>query len=86
MSNDTDCPRGDPLNGPRAIAKHLWGDERRWRSVYLLPRETYRIIELPGGLVGYTGWLDAGLARNAGSSARRRRSKRAASADAAAAE
>ena len=75
MANTTNlflkAPRGRPLVGPRAIAEHIWGDSEKWRSVYRLPRETYGIVLLPGGLTAFAGWVDAALAQNACRPARR---------------
>jgi hypothetical protein len=59
-------PRGRPLVGPRAIARHIWDNPEKWRSVYRLDRHTYGIVVLPGGLTAYEGCLDAALARAAG--------------------
>jgi hypothetical protein len=69
-----DMPRGKPLQGTRAIAGHIWGDESRWRSVYLLNRDAYGIKLVAGELLGFENWIQAGLAAE---TSRRRRRKSA---------
>ena len=57
-----DMPRGRALQGPREIADFIWGDKRRWRSVYGLDRDAYGIKLVAGELLGFENWIDAGLA------------------------
>jgi hypothetical protein len=66
-------PRGKALPGARKIAAHIWEDEAQWRSVYLLDRAKYGIIELSGRLTGFAGWIDYALAAEAQASKSRRR-------------
>ena len=73
-------PRGKPLQGPGAIAGCIWGDEGRWRSVYLLNRDAYGIKLVAGELRCFENWIQVGLAAEA---SRRRRRKLAKSAAAA---
>jgi hypothetical protein len=65
-------PRGRPLAGSRAIARHIWNDEERWRSAFRLPRDQYGLAVVCGELLGYEGWVDFALA--AGAERRRPRS------------
>lgn len=67
-------PRGVPLAGPKAIARHVWNDERRWRSAYRLNRHEYGLSIVCGELLGFTGWIEFALA--AGTSLKRARRNR----------
>jgi hypothetical protein len=74
-------PRGRPLPGSRAIARHIWNDEERRRSAFRLPRDQYGLAVVCGELLGYEGWVDFALA--AGAERSRPRSKAAGSDEAA---
>jgi len=70
MAGFTGIPRGRTLAGCRAIAAYLWGDAKRWRSIYRLDRNEYGLVEVCGRLTAFTGWIDAALERKAGGRAR----------------
>jgi hypothetical protein len=55
--------RGRLLVGTRALARHVFGDERRWRSMYGdgIKRELGLFL-LGQRMAGYTGVIDARLA------------------------
>jgi hypothetical protein len=55
-------PRGKPLRGSKAIAGYVWGDEKKWRSAFRLPREQFGLSVVCGELLGYAGWIDYALA------------------------
>jgi hypothetical protein len=74
-------PRGKPLLGPRAIARHIWGDKRRWRSVYRLDRDAYGIKLVAGELLGFENWIQVGLAAETGRRCRRKPTETAAAAN-----
>jgi hypothetical protein len=74
-------PRGKPLQGPRAIAGCIWGDEGRWRSVYLLDRDAYGIKLVAGELLGFENWIQVGLAAETGRRRRRQSAETAAAAN-----
>jgi hypothetical protein len=57
--------RGRPLRGSRAIARHIWRDEERWRSALQLPRDEFGLSVVCGELLGYGGWIDFALAAGA---------------------
>ncbi len=61
-----DQPRGRALPGAKAIARYIWDDEERWRSVYSLSRDEYGLMELNGKVTGFTGWIDFALASRVG--------------------
>ena len=63
-------PRGQPLPGSREIARHIWHDPKRRRSVYRLDRSEFGLTIVCGELLGFTGWIDFALA-NAERSKRR---------------
>jgi len=65
-------PRGKPLRGPKAIARTIWEDESRWRSVYLLDRDAYGIKLVAGELLGFENWIQVALAADTN----RRRSRK----------
>jgi hypothetical protein len=71
-SQFADVPRGKPLQGPREIADYIWGDRRKWRSVYQLDRDAFGIKMVAGQLLGFEKWIEAGL-RAAETSRRRRK-------------
>jgi hypothetical protein len=54
--------RGDPLRGSKAIARHIWRDEKKGRSAFRLPRNEYGLSVVAGELLGFTGWIDHALA------------------------
>jgi hypothetical protein len=69
MSDDSEggfagIPRGRPLSGPRAIAKYIFNDVKRERTVYRLGPE-YGLVIVGGRLTGFTNWIDTALARKA---------------------
>jgi hypothetical protein len=59
-------PRGRPLSGPRAIAKYIWNDVKRARTVYGLDRNEFGLVVVAGKLTGFTRWIDLALSRKAG--------------------
>jgi hypothetical protein len=69
---DTETPRGRTLTGAREVAGYVWDDEEKWRSVYLLPRDEFGLIELNGKITGFSGWIDAALAARARTGKKRR--------------
>jgi hypothetical protein len=74
----TSHPRGKPLNGSRAIADYMFGDPDKSETVCALPREEYGLVKIGRELIGYTGWIDAGLAARARAGTNRRRRDRTA--------
>jgi hypothetical protein len=54
--------RGKPLPGSKAISRHIWHTEERWRSACQLPRDEYGLSVVAGELLGFTGWIDHALA------------------------
>ena len=57
--------RGRPLRGPSEIAGYIWDNPKKKRSVYRLDYAEFGLIELNGTITGFTGWIDAALARRA---------------------
>jgi hypothetical protein len=57
--------RGRPLRGSREVANHVWGDDKKYRSAYRLPRDEFGLIVVCGELLGYSGWIDFALAAGA---------------------
>ena len=70
-------PRGKPLNGSRAIANYMFGNPEKSETVCALPREEFGFIKAGRELIGFTGWIDAGLAVRARAGKNRRRRERA---------
>jgi hypothetical protein len=64
--------RGRPLRGSRAVAAHVWDDEKKWRSAFRLDRGQLGLSIVVGELFGYSGWIDHGLAEAAAGEKRRR--------------
>jgi hypothetical protein len=57
--------RGEPLCGSKAVAGHVWNDEKKWRSAFRLPRDEFGLAVVCGELLGYVGWIDFALATGA---------------------
>jgi hypothetical protein len=57
--------RGVPLCGSKAVAEHVWNDEKKWRSAFRLPRDEFGLSIVVGELFGYSGWIDFALATGA---------------------
>jgi hypothetical protein len=58
-------PRGKPLPGSKAVARHVWNDEEKWRSAFRLPRDEFGLSIVCCELLGFTGWIDHALATRA---------------------
>jgi hypothetical protein len=65
--------RGEPLRGSRAVARHVWNDETKWRSAFRLPRDEFGLAVVCGELLGYAGWIDFPLATGAAAAGKRQR-------------
>jgi hypothetical protein len=65
-------PRGEPVEGASALAEYFFGDKRKQRRIYGMDLAAYGIVNLSGHLIGWTGWMGAGLAAKAKLGERRR--------------
>lgn len=69
-------PRGEPVEGASALAEHLFRDKKKQRRIYEMDLAPYGIMNLSGRLIGWTGWINAGLAAKAKLGERQRRHRR----------
>jgi len=68
--------RGKPLRGSKAVARHIWNDEKKRRSAFRLDREQLGLSIVVGELFGYSGWIDHGLAEAAAGGKRRQQQRK----------
>jgi hypothetical protein len=66
-------PRGRAIPGAKALARYIYNDEKKWRSVYGLPREEFGLIDLNGSLTGFENWINGALLARARAGKRRQR-------------